>query len=120
LRGPSHRLRRPSTPPRQSRVVPQFEMTCERTIRQVTIFTRNGRVGCPFVTAPHPVCGRGTKPRGRLRVGLSPYTPTRSHCDFETPDKLVSRMAELLTKRQATGIGGAPLYLRHVSNRPTR
>jgi hypothetical protein len=29
--------------------------------------------------APHPVCGRGTKPRGRLRVGLSPMHPTRSH-----------------------------------------
>jgi hypothetical protein len=49
-------------------------MTCERTIRQVTIFTRNSRVACPFGIAPHPVCGRGTKPRGRLRVGLSPHT----------------------------------------------
>jgi hypothetical protein len=39
---------------------------------QVTIFTRSGRMGCPFVIPPHPVCGRGTKPRGRLRVGLSP------------------------------------------------
>jgi hypothetical protein len=29
-------------------------------------------MGCPFVIPPHPVCGRGTKPRGRLRVGLSP------------------------------------------------
>jgi hypothetical protein len=31
-------------------------------------------MGCPFVIPPHPVCGRGTKPRGRLRVGLSPHT----------------------------------------------
>jgi hypothetical protein len=36
-------------------------------------------MGCPFVILPQPVCGRaaprcgtGTKPRGRLRVGLSP------------------------------------------------
>ena len=29
-------------------------------------------MGCPFVIPPQPVCGRGTKPRGRLRVGLSP------------------------------------------------
>ena len=29
-------------------------------------------MACPFVIPPHPVCGRGTKPRGRLRVGLSP------------------------------------------------
>jgi hypothetical protein len=31
-------------------------------------------MGCPFVIPPHPVCGRGTKPRGRLRVGLSPLS----------------------------------------------
>jgi hypothetical protein len=55
---------------------------------QVTIFTRSGRMGCPFVILPQPVCGRAAPGVGRelspaagSALACPPY-PTRSHLFF--------------------------------------
>ena len=58
---------------------------------QVTIFTRSGGMGCPFVILPQPVCGRAAPRVGRelspaagSALGFPPY-PTRSHCTRPAP-----------------------------------
>src|SRR6266567_7638087 len=48
---------------------------CIRTVHFIDVTVSRRRRwthGLSVLIAPHPVCGRGTKPRGRLRVGLSP------------------------------------------------
>jgi hypothetical protein len=53
--------------------------------------------GLSVVIAPHPVCGRGTKPRGRLRVGSSPITDAEPLAFCCEPTTFVRSRTEFLS-----------------------